>query len=92
MPPELEIFSKCDKDTRDLYKLVLKRRYRIERERFWLNFCGLITGFLIALAFLGVSAWLIHEGHDVSGTILATVDIVALASVFVYANSGRRRK
>jgi hypothetical protein len=31
---------------------------------------------VIALAFLGVAAWLISGGHEVAGTILGSVDIV----------------
>jgi hypothetical protein len=35
------------------------------------------------LAFLGTSAWLIYKGFGIEGTILGTVDIASLATVFV---------
>jgi uncharacterized membrane protein len=44
---------------------------------------GQWLGFVVALAFLGVAAWLINGGHDVAGTFLGTVDIVGLVAVFV---------
>jgi uncharacterized membrane protein len=45
---------------------------------------GQLFGFIIALAFLLVSAWLINGGHEVAGVILGSVDLVALVTVFVY--------
>ena len=44
---------------------------------------GLAAGFSVAMSFLAVSGALIAQGHDVSGTILGTVDLVALVGVFV---------
>lgn len=50
---------------------------------------GQIYGFIIAVLFLLVSGSLIYTDHDVAGTILGTVDIVALCTVFVL---GRERQ
>jgi hypothetical protein len=49
---------------------------------------GMWFAFVIALSFLGVSGWLISGSHDVGGTILGSVDLVALVAVFI---TGRRR-
>jgi uncharacterized membrane protein len=44
---------------------------------------GLVAGWTVALAFLAGSVYLIQGGNAVAGTILGTLDIVALAAVFV---------
>jgi len=44
---------------------------------------GLAAGFVTALSFLGAAVYLIHGGHDTAGTIIGSVDIVGLVSVFV---------
>ena len=49
-----------------------------------------MAGFIVALAFLVVSGFLIYEGHDVAGTTLGTIDIVSLVSTFLYATHSRR--
>ncbi len=41
------------------------------------------TGLFVVLKFLDVSYNLVTAGHDVAGTVLGTVDLVALAAVFV---------
>lgn len=51
---------------------------------------GQWMGFIICFLFLGVSAALILSGHDVSGTILGTVDIVALVSLFVLGKRSQK--
>jgi uncharacterized membrane protein len=48
---------------------------------------GQLIGFLVAVAFLAVSAWLINGGEPLAGVILGSVDLVALVTVFVV---GRR--
>lgn len=44
---------------------------------------GQVSAFIIALSFLGCATFLIASGYSVSGTILGTVDIVALVTVFL---------
>ncbi len=51
---------------------------------------GLYAGVIVALAFLGVAAFLINAGHDIAGGILGTVDIASLVGVFVYGTVMRR--
>lgn len=44
---------------------------------------GLASGWSIAVAFLIASVVLILNGHAVAGTILGTVDLVALVALFI---------
>ena len=53
---------------------------------------GLWLGFAISLVVLGLSAGLILAGAPVAGTILGSVDLVALATVFVVGRSEQRRE
>lgn len=55
----------------------------LDRQETYLTWVGLAMAFTLALSFLGVSAWLIYSGHEVGGTILGTVDLVALVTVFI---------
>ncbi len=87
---EVKYYSKTDDKTQKLIDMQLKRQYRRQREKFWLNVTGLGLGFVITLAFLSACVYLVMNDKVVSGTILGTVDIVALASVFVYANNVRK--
>ncbi len=41
-------------------------------------------GFIIAILFLVAASVLIGLGHDTAGTVLGTIDLVALVAVFVY--------
>jgi uncharacterized membrane protein len=51
---------------------------------------GLYVGGFVTLCFLGSAAFLIYNGHDWAGGVLAGLDIVGLASVFVYGTISRR--
>jgi uncharacterized membrane protein len=51
---------------------------------------GLIFGFVITLAFLIFSVYLIVQGFGTSGTILGSINIVALVSLFVYGTKRKR--
>jgi len=68
-------------ETEDIQSRHVIEMAKSDSRRAW---AGLIAGFMIALAFLGVSAWLIASGHETSGAVLGTVDIVSLVGVFVY--------
>ena len=52
---------------------------------------GQIFALIIGLSFLAGGVWVILEGHSVAGTILSTVDIVALVSVFIYGRQYQKR-
>jgi uncharacterized membrane protein len=48
---------------------------------------GQTFGFILALAFLIASFTLIFTGHEASGTIIGSIDLVALVAVFVYGRN-----
>ena len=58
-------------------------RHRMDIEQSRRASWGLAAGFVVALMFLGVAAWLIINGHEVAGAILGSFDLAALTAVFV---------
>ena len=52
---------------------------------------GQILGFIIAILFLLAGGYLILKGHDIAGTVLSSLDIVGLVSVFVIGRSKRMK-
>lgn len=69
----------------DLEKTVIKGD---DRRANW----GLGTGFTIGIVILVFSFIAILYGHDAAGTVLGSVDLVALVSVFVYGRSARMKE
>ncbi len=55
------------------------------------SYLGLGAGLAVVITFLDVSYKLVMSGHDVAGTFLGTVDIVALAAVFVGVGRAKSR-
>lgn len=53
---------------------------------------GLVAGFIVALAGLAASFFMIDGGHEVAGVIVGTTDIVGLVGVFIYGTVSRRRE
>ena len=53
---------------------------------------GLAAGFVVALAFIGGSAYCIVNGHDVAGTVLGGGTIASLVGTFVYGTNSRRHE
>lgn len=60
-----------------------KHRHLLERHDIWLSWAGILSGLLVTMSFLLTSFLLITDGHEISGTIIATVDLVALAALFI---------
>ncbi|MEA5467583.1 DUF2335 domain-containing protein, partial [Spirulina sp. 06S082] len=56
------------------------------------SWTGLILGFVIACLFLGTSAYIIIQGHDLAGGVLASGGLVSLVSVFVYGTNKRSQE
>ena len=52
---------------------------------------GLWLGFGISVIVLGVSAALVLTGHDAAGTALGSIDVAALAGVFVVGRVDQRK-
>jgi uncharacterized membrane protein len=53
---------------------------------------GMWLGFIIAIVVLAVSAALIWTGYGWQGTVLGSVDVVGLATVFVVGRTEQRRE
>ncbi len=53
---------------------------------------GLWLGFFISLVVLGLSAGAIYTGHAWEGATGMSVDVVALAAVFVYGRADQRKE
>ena len=87
MAGDLQTYANSDSETRKLVESELGRLHWQNRQQYFLQWAGLVFGFLVTLAFLAVATYLIQNGHDVAGTILGSVDLVALVAVFV---AGRR--
>lgn len=47
------------------------------------SYFGLVIGFLVTISFLIASVYLVINNHETAGTIIGTVDLVGLVSVFV---------
>jgi uncharacterized membrane protein len=52
---------------------------------------GLYMAFVLALFVLAGSFWVISKGHDVAGSSIAGLDLVGLASVFIYGRRDQAR-
>lgn len=52
---------------------------RQQRQADW----GMTFAFLICLTFIIISGIIILQGHDVAGTLLGTIDLIGLATVFI---------
>jgi uncharacterized membrane protein len=63
-----------------------------QRFRHLTTYTGQILGLIIALSFLAASTYLVSTGHDVAGSVLGTVDIVALVTIFVAGRGTSERK
>src|SRR5262245_14548770 len=86
----LELYGRSDKATRAAIERELERLHWQRRQDMYLRWAGLISGLVIALSFLGAGTWLIVTGHGVEGSLIASVDIVALVTVFVVQVRSRR--
>lgn len=51
---------------------------------------GIATAFIIALAGIGTSGFLVMHGHDVAGTVFGGTTFAGLVSTFIYGTNSRR--
>lgn len=56
------------------------------------SICGIIAAAFISIGFLLLAGRAISLGHSWAGAIIGTVNIAALASVFVYGTRSRRQE
>ncbi|MBN8781791.1 MAG: hypothetical protein ABS85_04515 [Sphingobacteriales bacterium SCN 48-20] len=91
-PQTLKEYNDCfeagAKTVFDLAKWQSDHRMQIEDRELDQSNQGQHYAFIIAMAFLLVSGFLIWNGNEVAGTILGTVDLIGLVSVFII---GKRR-
>ena len=57
-----------------------------------MSFLGLVAGFILSTMVIGGGIYLIASGHDVAGVFLIGINLVGLATVFVYGSSNRRHE
>jgi hypothetical protein len=65
------------------WRATLEHQRRLEDREWKLVVLGPSMGFLIAMSFLAATVYLITSGNPIPGTLLGTLDLVALVSVFV---------
>ena len=85
-PQTIKEYESCPPELKAEVLALIRVRRRAENAKVNLAYLGPILGFIVVLSFLGVSAWLINNGHNTAGSLLGVVDIVSLASVFVLGN------
>ena len=54
------------------------------------SYLGLIFGFILSMAVISGGIYLVANGHDWAGGVLIGLDLIGLASVFVYGSRSRR--
>lgn len=80
---DLALYARADKATRAAIDREAEFLRWEKRQGVYLRWAGLFSGLVIALSFLAGGTWLIAAGHGVAGGVIASVDIVALVTVFV---------
>ncbi len=84
-PGGAESIFRMAKDQSDHRMLMEKTMVRREFNQ---SAAGQYLAFVIAMSFLMVAAFLIHDGHETGGTIFGTVDLVGLVTVFIIGRQG----
>lgn len=51
---------------------------------------GLWLAFTLAVLIFVGCGWLINNGHDIAGSVIATIDLVGLVGVFIYGRHDQR--
>ena len=72
-------------------KSLLLMAQREQRFRHITTYIGQIFGLIITILFLSSSVYLVSTGHEVAGTVLGTVDLVALVTIFVLGRGTHER-
>jgi hypothetical protein len=80
---DLSLYARADKSTRAAIDREFDSLRWERRQGVYLRWAGLLSGLIIALSFLAAGAWLIDAGYGIEGGVIASVDIVALVTVFV---------
>jgi len=70
---------------RDMERIVIQSGARDSR-------LGILAGLAISSGFLGIAFYAIKQGHVLAGSWIGTINVAALAGVFVYGTRSRRRE
>lgn len=92
--PEPSILSDYDKVLPGLADRIVvmaesekDHRHRMQSRRLELSarrsLIGLISGLVVALSCIILAVWVTYRGYYIAGTIIASIDIVALTAIFV---------
>jgi len=87
--PSVEWIERCEKVDPGYVDRVLRMAEREQKFRHIQTYVGQVFGLVVAFAFLGASTFLIATGHEISGAVLGTIDLVALVAVFVVNQVGK---
>lgn len=63
---------------------------RVVRGDAWRSTLGIVVGFFLSAGIIGGGIYLVANDHDLAGTALIGLDLVGLASVFVFGTRARR--
>jgi uncharacterized membrane protein len=63
-----------------------RHRHRYENSNQWISVLTRLLFFLLALAILGVAAYLIHEGQGISGLVGLVTALTVFAGVYVWGH------
>lgn len=58
----------------------------------WRSYLGIGSAFLLCLSALGGGTFLVYNGHDTAGVMIATSGVIGLASTFIYGTITRRNE
>lgn len=66
-------------------RIEVEQRHRIfmEQSDQRLAWAGLASGLTVTMSFLVATVHLVTSGHEIPGTILGTVDLIALTALFI---------
>lgn len=79
------------KITIEEWRRSLAHRRSMERADLARSNAGLVAGLIVALYGLNVALRLGLSGHEVSATIVASVDLLSLVAVFIKGSNNRKR-
>jgi uncharacterized membrane protein len=86
---ELEKYNRVMPDAAERLLTLAEREQRFRHR---ITYTGQASAFIITISFLISATFLIQGNHDVAGSVLATVDLVALVTVFITGQRLRVRK
>jgi hypothetical protein len=81
-------YMSADAGTRAVIEGQLIHRRWLDRQDAMQAWAGLAAAAVLSLAFLGAATFLIYTDHDAAGSVLGSIDLVALVTVFIIGRAG----